>query len=191
MPVAGGPLYHHSALEINPDPVHPAKQILVVGWWLKEVGLLWPNLWGTGVANRGSHNVIVGLQGRLSSDKAKEFLDKSASANSGYDSVASAIAERWVGIMKVRGIRLNASYSLFGDVVVVNRFLEKPPGFENRAVTGVCLDHNPTISGGVTVGTVVLHVEVSAKVRKLGECQRWGLHGCMCTPPRPESGRLR
>ena len=55
---------------------------------------------------------------------------------------------------RVLSIRLNSGYPLFGDVVVVHRFLRGPPSFEDRGVTGVCLGHNPLVSGGVTVGTV-------------------------------------
>ena len=95
-----------------------------------------------------------------------------------------AYACRWVAYIhnhRVLGIRLNASYPLFGDVVVVHRFLKKPPSFEDRGVTGVCLGHNPLVSGGVTVGTIMdgfFNVIVTAKVRKLGERrpQRWKLH---------------
>ena len=65
--------------------------------------------------------------------------------------------------------------------MVVHRFLKKPPSFEDRGVTGVCLAHNPLVSGGVTVGTAMdglFNVIVTAKVRKLGERrpQRWKLH---------------
>ena len=82
---------------------------------------------------------------------------------------------------RVLGIRLSASYPLFGDVVVVHRFLKKLPSFEDRGITGVCLGHNPLISGGVTVGTItagLFNVIVTAKVRKLDERrpQRWKLH---------------
>ena len=82
---------------------------------------------------------------------------------------------------RVLGIRLNASFPLFGDVVVVHRFLKKPPSFEDRGITGVCLGHNLRISGGVTVGTIadgLFNVIVTAKVRKLGERrpQRRKLH---------------
>ena len=52
---------------------------------------------------------------------------------------------------QVLGIRLNASYPLFGDVVVVHRFLKKPPGFEDRTVIGVCLSCNPTASEHLVV----------------------------------------
>ena len=245
-----GPLYRHSALkearEIpiltfdfsgpHPSTVHPAKQLMVIVWCLREVRLVW----ALGVENRDDPHVVAGLQValddltsltggcrapvlRLHSDKAKEFLAKSVrsllkahgirqTTNSGYDPAANGIAERWVGIVKVRatallaehrlppdywayackwvayihnhrvlGIRLNASYPLFGDVVVVHRFLKKPPSFEDRGVTGVCLGHNPLVSGGVTVGTIMdgfFNVIVTAKVRKLGERrpQRWKLH---------------
>ena len=91
---------------------------------------------------------------------------------------------KWVAYVhnhRVLSIRLNANYPLFGDVVVVHRFLKKPPSFEDRGITGVCLGHNPLVSGGVTVGTVsdgLFNVIVTAKVRKLGERrpQRWKLH---------------
>ena len=68
-----------------------------------------------------------------------------------------ACACKWMAYMhnhRVLGIRLNASYPLFGDVVVLHRFLKKPPSFEDRGITGVCL------------------------VQKLGERrpQRWKLH---------------
>ena len=189
-----GPLYRHSALkearEIpiltfdfsgpHPSTVHPAKQLMVIVWCLREVRLVW----ALGVENRDDPHVVAGLQValddltsltggcrapvlRMHSDKAKEFLAKSVrsllkahgirqTTNSGYDPAANGIAERWVGIVKVRatallaehrlppdywayackwvayihnhrvlGIRLNASYPLFGDVVVVHRFLKK------------------------------------------------------------------
>ena len=245
-----GPLYRHSALKESreipiltfdfsgphPSTVHPAKQLLVIVWCLREVRLIW----AMGVENRDDPHVVAGLQValddlssltggcrapvlRLHSDKAKEFLATSVrkllrshgirqTTNSGYDPAANGIAERWVGIIKVRAtallaehrlppdywtyackwvayvhnhrvlsIQLNASYPLFGDVVVVHRFLKKPPSFEDRGITGVCLGHNPLVSGGVTVGTVsdgLFNVIVTAKVRKLGERrpQRWKLH---------------
>ena len=245
-----GPLYRHSALKESreipiltfdfsgphPSTVHPAKQLLVIVWCLREVRLIW----AMGVENRDDPHVVAGLQValddltsltggcrapvlRLHSDKAKEFLAASVrkllrshgirqTTNSGYDPAANGIAERWVGIIKVRAtallaehrlppdywtyackwvayvhnhrvlnIRLNAGYPLFGDVVVVHRFLKKPPSFEDRGITGVCLGHNPLVSGGVTVGTVsdgLFNVIVTAKVRRLGERrpQRWKLH---------------
>ena len=178
--------------------MHPAKQLTVIAWCLKEVRLIW----ALGVEARDDPHVVAGLQVamddltsltggcrapvlRLHSDKAKEFLAKSVrsllrahgirqTANSGYDPAANGIVERVVGIVKVRatallgehrlppdywayackwgayihnhrvlGIRLSASCPLFGDVVVVHRFLKKPPSFEDRGVTGVCLGHNP------------------------------------------------
>ena len=209
---------------------------MVIVWCLREVRLIW----ALGVESRDDPHVVAGLQValddltsltggcrapvlRMHSDKAKEFLAKSVrgllkahgirqTTNSGYDPAANGIAERWVGIVKVRAtallaehrlppdywayacrwvayihnhrvlsIRLNASYPLFGDVVVVHRFLKKPPSFEDRGITGVCLGHNPLVSGGVTVGTIMdglFNVIVTAKVRKLGERrpQRWKLH---------------
>ena len=220
----------------HPSTVHPAKQLMVIVWCLREVRLMW----ALGVESRDDPHVVAGLQValddlssltggcrapvlRMHSDKAKEFFAKSVrgllkahgirqTTNSGYDPAANGIAERWVGIVKVRatallaehrlppdywayackwvayihnhrvlGIRLNASHPLFGDVVVVRRFLKKPPSFEDRGITGVCLGHNPLVSGGVTVGTIMdgfFNVIVTAKVRKLGERrpQRWKLH---------------
>ena len=60
-------------------------------------------------------------------------------------------------------------------------FFEEAAEFEDRGITGVCLGHNPLVSGGVTVGTIMdglFNVIVTAKVRKLGERrpQRWKLH---------------
>ena len=49
---------------------------------------------------------------------------------------------------------------------------QKLPRFEDHGITGMCLRHNPLISGGVTVGTIFdgwFNVSVTAKVRKLGE----------------------
>ena len=155
----------------HPSKVHPAKQLKVIVWRLREVRLIW----ALGVESRDDPHVVAGLQVptddltsltgdcrapalRMHSDKAKEFLAKSVrsllkthgirqTTNSGYDPAANGIAERWVGIVKVRatarlaehrlppdnwayacrwvayihnhrvlGIRLNASYPLFGDV---------------------------------------------------------------------------
>ena len=52
---------------------------------------------------------------------------------------------------------------------------KKPPSFENRGTTGVCLGHDTRIAGGVLV---VPEEVCSAKVRKLGEKvgQTWRLH---------------
>ena len=69
----------------------------------------------------------------------------------------------------------------FGDVVVIHHAFKKPPSFENRGSTGVCLGHDSRIAGGVLVVSVVngeLREVYSAKVRKLGERvgQAWRLH---------------
>ena len=121
------------------------------------------------------------------------------------------MAERWIGIIKVRATALLADVRLppeywsyacrwvayihthrvteiaisktlphFGDVVVHQAF-KKPPSFENRGVTGVCLGHDSRIAGGVLVVSVVngeLKEVCSAKVRNLGEKvgQAWRLH---------------
>ena len=58
---------------------------------------------------------------------------------------------------------------------------KKPPSFENRGTTGVCLGHDTRIAGGVLVVSVAngeLKEVCSAKVRKLGEKvgQAWRLH---------------
>ena len=58
---------------------------------------------------------------------------------------------------------------------------KKPPSFENRGTTGVCLGHDSRIAGGVLVVSVVngeLKEVCSAKVRTLGEKvgQAWRLH---------------
>ena len=97
-----------------------------------------------GMANRDSPHVVAGLQValddltslpggcrapvlRLHSHKAKEFLDKSVRAllrahgidikatNSGYDPAANGIAERRVGIVKVRAAALLAEHRLPPD----------------------------------------------------------------------------
>ena len=62
----------------------------------------------------------------MHSDKAKEFLAKSVrgllkahgirqTTNSGYDPAANGIAERWVGIVKVRATALLAEHRLPPD----------------------------------------------------------------------------
>ena len=132
--------------------------------------------------------------------------------NSGYDPQANGLAERWIGIVKVRATALLADVRLppeywsyacrwvaymhthrvteipinktlphFGDVVVIHQAFKKPPSFENRGTTGVCLGHDTRIAGGVLVVSVVngeMKEVCSAKVRKLGERvgQAWRLH---------------
>ena len=59
--------------------------------------------------------------------------------------------------------------------------LRRPPSFENRGTTRVCLGHDSRIAGGVLVASVVngeLKEVCSAKVRTLGEKvgQAWRLH---------------
>ena len=133
--------------------------------------------------------------------------------NSGYDPQGNGLAERWIGIIKVRATALLADVRLppeywsyacrwvayvhthrvteipinktlphFGDVVVVHQALKKPPSFENRGVTGVCLGHDSRIAGGVLSCLRIVNGELkevcSAKVRNLGEKvgQAWRLH---------------
>ena len=91
---------------------------------------------------------------------------------------------RWVAYVhthRVTEIPISKTLPHFGDVVVVvHQAFKKPPSFENRGVTGVCLGHDSRIAGGVLVVFVVngeLKV-CSAKVRSLGEKvgQSWRLH---------------
>ena len=70
--MALGPLYRHSALkearEIpiltfdfsgpHPSTVHPAKQLMVIVWCLREVRLIW----ALGVESRDDPHVVAGLQ---------------------------------------------------------------------------------------------------------------------------------
>ena len=159
----------------------------------------------------------------MHSDKAREFLSPiirtylsqqgvRQTVNSGYDPQGNGLAERWIGIAKVRATALLADVRLppeywscacrwvaylhthqvteipinkalphFGDVDVVHQAFKKPPSFENRGVTGVCLGHGSRIAGGVLVVSVVngeLEEVCSAKVRNSGEKvgQAWRLH---------------
>ena len=197
-------------------------------------------LWAFGVESRQTSVVLPclqpcfedlrGLTGgsrppilRLHSDKASECLSPAIrtylsrqgvrqTVNSGYDPQANGLAERWIGIVKVRATALLADVRLppdywshacrcvayvhthrvteipinktlphFGDVVVIHHSFKKPPSFENRGSTGVCLGHDTRIAGGVLVVSVIngeLKEVCSAKVRKLGERvgQAWRLH---------------
>ena len=188
-------------------------------------------IWAFGVESRQSDVVLPCLQScfedlraltggscppilRLHSDKASEFLTPTIRAylsqqgvrqtvNSGYDPQGNGLAERWIGIVKVRATALLADVRLppdywsyacrwvayihthrvtefpinktlphFGDVVVMHHAFKKPPSFENRGTTGVCLGHDSRIAGGVLVVSVVngeLKEVCSAKVRTLGE----------------------
>ena len=103
---------------------------------------------------------------------------------------------------RVTEIPINKTLPHFGDavVVVVHQAFKKPPSFENRGVTSVCLGclgHDSRIAGGVLVVSVLngeLKEVCSAKVHKLGEKvgQSWRLHvhpqesrlhkGCLCQP---------
>ena len=162
-----GPLYRHSALKESreipiltfdfsgphPSTVHPAKQLLVIVWCLREVRLIW----AMGVESRDDPHLVAGLQValddltsltggcrapvlRLHSDKAKEFLAASVrkllrshgirqTTNSGYDPAANGIAERWVGIIKVRATALLAEHRL-------------PPDYWTYACKWVAYVHN-------------------------------------------------
>ena len=197
-------------------------------------------IWAFGVESRQAAVVLPCLQScfedlraltggsrppilRLHSDKASEFLTPTIRAylsqqgvrqtvNSGYDPQGNGLAERWIGIVKVRATALLADVRLppdywsyacrwvayvhthrvteipinkalphFGDVVVMHHAFKKPPSFENRGTTGVCLGHDSRIAGGVLVVSVVngeLKEVCSAKVRTLGEKvgQAWRLH---------------
>ena len=91
---------------------------------------------------------------------------------------------RWVAHVhthRVTEIPINKALPHFGDVVVIHQAFKKPPSFENRGSTGVCLGHDTRIAGGVLVASVIngeLKEVCSAKVRKLGERvgQAWRLH---------------
>ena len=56
---------------------------------------------------------------------------------------------------RVTEIPINKALPHFGDVVVVHQAFKKPPSFENRGVTGVCLGHDNRIAGGVVVVSVI------------------------------------
>ena len=115
------------------------------------------------------------------------------------------MAERWIGIFKVRATALLADVRLppeywshacrwvayvhtycvtkiainkplpdFGDVEVVHQAFKKPPSFENRGVTGVCLAHDSRIAGGVLVVSVV-NGDLKAR--------RWDKHGGYASTP--------
>ena len=43
-------------------------------------------------------------------------------------------------------------YLILRDVVVIHQAFKKPPSFENRGTTGVCLGHDTRIAGGVSSG---------------------------------------
>ena len=63
----------------------------------------------------------------------------------------SSYACRWVAYVhthRVTEIPINKTPPHFGDVVVVHQAFKKPPSFENRGVTGVCLGHDSRIAGG-------------------------------------------
>ena len=220
----------------HPRKVNMAQYLLVAVWSLGHMRLLW----AFGVESRQTSVVLPCLQScfedlraltggsrppilRLHSDKASEFLSPPIRAylsqqgvrqtvNSGYDPQANGLAERWIGIVKVRATALLADVRLppeywsyacrwvayvhthrvteipinkalphFGDVVVIHQAFKKPPSFENRGSTGVCLGHDTRIAGGVLVVSVIngeLKEVCSAKVRKLGERvgQAWRLH---------------
>ena len=73
---------------------------------------------------------------------------------------------------RVTEIPINKALPHFGDVVVMHQAFKKPPFFENRGATGVCLGHDSRIAGGVLVVSVVngeLKEVCSAKIRALGE----------------------
>ena len=220
----------------HPRKVNMAQYLLVAVWSLGHMRLLW----AFGVESRQASVVLPCLQScfedlraltggsrppilRLHSDKASEFLSPTIRAylsqqgvrqtvNSGYDPQANGLAERWIGIVKVRAtapladirlppeywsyacrwvayvhthrvteIPINKTLPHFGDVVVMHQVFKKPPSFENRGSTGVCLGHDTRISGGVLVVSVIngeMKEVCTAKVRKLGERvgQAWRLH---------------
>ena len=81
----------------------------------------------------------------------------------------------------VTEMAIDKSLPNFSDFVVVHQALKKPPSFENRGTTEVCLGHGSGVGGGVLVVSVIngtLREVCSAKVRRLGEKvgQAWRLH---------------
>ena len=220
----------------HPHRVNMAQYLLVSVWSLGRMRLIW----AFGVESRQASVVLPCLQScfedlraltggsrppilRLHSDKASEFLTPTIRAylsqqgvrqtvNSGCDPQGNGLAERWIGIVKVRAtalladVRLPPDYSSyacrwvayvhthrvteipinkalphFGDVVVMHHAFKKPPSFENRGTTGVCLGHDGRIAGGVLVVSVVngeLKEVCTAKVPNLGEKvgHAWRLH---------------
>ena len=158
---------------------------------------------------------------RLHSDKASEFLTPTIRAylsqqgvrqtvNSGYDPQGNGLAERWIGIVKVRATALLADVCLPPDYwsyacrwvayIHTHSVTEIPisktlPHFGDVVVMHHAFKKPPDsrIAGGVLVVSVVngeLKEMCSAKVRTLGEKvgQAWRLHvhpqghdkGCVC-----------
>ena len=65
---------------------------------------------------------------------------------------------RWVAYIhthRVTEIAIDKSLPNFGDVVAVHQPIRKPPSFENRGTTGVCLGHDSRVAGGVLVVSVI------------------------------------
>ena len=99
----------------------------------------------------------------------------------------------YVHTHRVVDLPTDKTLPVFLHVVVVHQALMKPPSFENRGTTGVCLGHDGRVSGGVLVVSVVdglLQEVCSAKVRELCEKigQSWRLHVHHRTPPRQLCG---
>ena len=120
----------------HPRKVNMAQYLLVAVWSLGHMRLLW----AFGVESRQTSVVLPCLQScfedlraltggsrppilRLHSDKASEFLSPPIRAylsqsgvrqtvNSGYDPQANGLAERWIGIVKVRATALLADVRL-------------------------------------------------------------------------------
>ena len=125
----------------HPRKVNMAQYLLVAVWSLGHMRLLW----AFGVESRQTSVVLPCLQScfenlcaltggsrppilRLHSDKASEFLSPPIRAylsqqgvcqtvNSGYDPQAIGLAERWIGIVKVRATALLADVRLHMLVV--------------------------------------------------------------------------
>ena len=85
---------------------------------------------------------------------------------------------------RVTEIPINKTLPHFGDVVVMHHAFRKPPSFENRGTTGVCLGHDSRIAGGVLVVSVV-NGELKEVCFRQGSYLRrkgWsGLASFMCT----------
>ena len=127
----------------HPRKVNMALYLLVAVWSLGHMRLLW----AFGVESRQTSVVLPCLQScfedlraltggsrppilRLHSDKASEFLSPPIRAylsqqgvrqtvNSGYDPQANGLAERWIGIVKVRATALLARCAPTPRILVI------------------------------------------------------------------------
>ena len=108
--------YSHLISQGHIHTVNAAQCLLVCVWSLGDMRLVW----ALGIENR---QVVLDRILRLHSDKAKEFLSPVIGAylsqqgvrqtvNSGYYPAGNGLAERWVGIIKLRATALLADVRL-------------------------------------------------------------------------------